>query len=239
MSSDSRRVTLGTEAIEYNMTESPDATEPRIDVDIHGVTVVLPEGDNTDPELLLHENYQWVLDKREKYEHYREQAPERHFEARETFPYLDQPHEVVVERRPTSEVTEDELRLAQHHVTQTSIRQALESLYRRKARERFEARAEHFATQMDVEYEEIEIRNQRTKWGSCSSSGTLGLNWRLMMAPPEIIDYVVVHELAHLQEPNHTKGFWRFVGEYDPDYADHADWLDEHSTRLIFSDEDL
>ena len=92
---------------------------------------------------------------------------------------------------------------------------------------------------MDVEYKEIEIRNQRTKWGSCSSSGTLGLNWRLMMAPSEIIDYVVIHELAHLREPNHTNEFWRLVSKYDPDYAEHADWLDEHSTQLIFSNDDL
>jgi predicted metal-dependent hydrolase len=239
MSSDSCRVTLGTEAIEYEVTESPDATEPRIDVDIHGVTVVLPEGDNTDPERLLHENYRWVLDKREKYERYREQAPERDFEAGETFPYLGAPHEVIVERRPTSEVAEDELCLAQHHVEQTSIQQALESLYRRKARERFEDRADHFVAQMDVEYEEIEIRNQRTKWGSCSSTGTLGLNWRLLMAPPEIIDYVVIHELAHLREPNHTKEFWRIVNKYDSDYSTHAEWLDNNSTQLIFTEDDL
>jgi predicted metal-dependent hydrolase len=239
MSSESRRVTLGTEAIEYEVTESPNATEPRIDVDIHGVTVVLPEDDDTDPKQLLHENHRWVLDKRAKYESYRQEAPERHFEPGETFPYLGEPHKVSVERRSASEVMEGELRLAQHHVQQTSVRQALESLYRRKARERFEDCADNFAAQMHVEYEEIEIRNQRTKWGSCSSTGTLGLNWRLMMAPPEVIDYVVIHELAHLQEPNHTKGFWRLVGEYDPEYANHADWLDENSTQLIFSDEDL
>lgn len=239
MSSKSRCVTLGTEGIEYEVTESPNATEPRIDVDIHGVTVVLPEGDDTDPERLLHENHRWVLDKRSKYERYREQAPDRQFEPGETFPYLGEPHELIVERRPASVVTEDALQLAQHHVEQTSIRQALESLYRREAHERFEHRTEYFAAQIGVEYEEIEIRNQRTKWGSCSSTGTLGLNWRLMMAPPEIIDYVVIHELAHLQEPNHTKEFWRLVGEYDPDYAEHADWLDEHSARLIFSEEDI
>lgn len=239
MSSDTHRVTLGTETVKYNVTVSSDATEPRIDVDIHGVTVVLPVGDDTDPERLLSENHRWVLKKRTKYERYREQAPERQFEPGETFPYLGDPHHLTIESRPASDVTENALRLAQHHVEQTSIRQALESLFRRKAREQFEDRAEHFAANMDVDYGEIEIRNQRTKWGSCSSTGTLGLNWRLMMAPPQIIDYVVIHELAHLQEPNHTKEFWRLVGEYDTNYAKHADWLDENSARLVFSDEDL
>jgi predicted metal-dependent hydrolase len=92
---------------------------------------------------------------------------------------------------------------------------------------------------MEVEYEQIEIRNQRTKWGSCSTSGRLGLNWRLMMSPPEVIDYIIIHELAHLRESNHTQAFWDLVAEYDPDYPEHAQWLDKNSTQLIFSKNDL
>jgi predicted metal-dependent hydrolase len=92
---------------------------------------------------------------------------------------------------------------------------------------------------MGVDFEEIQVRNQRTRWGSCSTTGTLGLNWRLMMAPPRIIDYVVIHELAHLRESNHSNAFWSIVAEYAPNYEDHAKWLREHSSRLIFSEEDL
>jgi len=92
---------------------------------------------------------------------------------------------------------------------------------------------------MDVEYDKIEIRNQRTKWGSCSTSGTLGLNWRLMMAPPAVARYIIVHELAHLREQNHTDEFWRLVAEFDADYEEHAQWLQENSTQLIFSEADL
>ena len=92
---------------------------------------------------------------------------------------------------------------------------------------------------MGVDYEKIEIRNQRTEWGSCSTTGTLGLNWRLMMALPEIVDYVVVHKLAHLREANHTRAFWSIVADYDLDYQSHSAWLDENSARLVFSNEDL
>lgn len=232
-------VTLGTESIEYQVAESSEATEPRIDVDIHGVTVILPEESDITPGTLIEENRRWVLEKKRKYDQYREQIPDRSFEGGETFLYLGDPHEVVVEQRPAAMVSDGKLRLARHHVEQTSVKRALETLYRRKARERFENQADHYAEAMDVEYQEIEIRNQRTKWGSCSSTGTLGLNWRLMMAPPEIIDYVVIHELAHLREPNHTKAFWSLVAEYDPNYEEHADWLEEYSTRLIFSEEDV
>jgi predicted metal-dependent hydrolase len=92
---------------------------------------------------------------------------------------------------------------------------------------------------MDVEYKQLELRNQRTLWGSCSTTGTLSLNWRMVMAPPDIVDYVVIHELAHLIEADHNREFWRIVGEHDPDYKRHADWLDANSTKLIFSEADL
>ena len=144
-----------------------------------------------------------------------------------------------MEKRSSSQVVEDDFRLAKHHAEQTSIQRALETLYRRKARERFAARADHFADEMDVEYDKIEIRNQRTKWGSCSTTGTLSLNWRLMMAPPDVIDHVVIHELAHLLEQNHSDEFWEIVSEHDREYEQHAQWLDDNGVRLIFSEEDL
>jgi predicted metal-dependent hydrolase len=227
------------ERVSYDVRRSDEATEPRIDVDIRGVTVVVPQDSTTDPESLLADNAAWVVEKKHKYDSYREEVPERRFEGGAVFPYLDEPHEVVIERRPSSDVGDDTLRLAEHHVEQTSVKRALETLYRRKARDLFEERADHYAAEMGVEYEQIQIRNQRTKWGSCSTTGTLGLNWRLMMAPLEIVDYVVVHELAHLREPKHTREFWTLVAKHDPEYEAHSSWLDENSTQLIYSPEDL
>ena len=234
-----RTVELLGQSVEYELRKSGDATEPRIDVDIHGLTVILPESDETHPEELLRENAVWVLENKEKYDTYREEIPNRTFEECAVFPYLGDNREVVVERRPSSSVTEDTLRLARHHVNETSVKRALETLYRRKARETFEKRADSFSEEMGVEYEQIEVRNQRTKWGSCSTSGTLGLNWRLMMAPRDIVDYVVIHELAHLRESNHTDAFWSLVAEQDSDYEEHSRWLEKNSTRLVFSKEDL
>jgi len=227
------------QSVEYELRRSSDATEPRIDVDIHGVTVVVPESNDTHPEKILEENAVWVVERKEKYDAYREKVPERQFGEGATFPYLGDECEVVVERRSSSTVENGTFRLAEHHVEDASVKRALETLYRRKAREMFEARAEQFAEAMGVEYEQIQVRNQRTKWGSCSTTGTLGLNWRLMMAPQEIVDYIVIHELAHLRESNHTDAFWSLVAEHDPDYETHARWLEQNSTRLIFSEEDL
>lgn len=239
MSSDARRVNIGTEPIEYRVSESSDATEPRIDVGIHETKVVIPEGSEIDPEMLLVENSRWVLERVRKYERYREMAPDRTFEQGEEFPYLGTPHKIVVEPRPESEVADSAFYLPQSHIEQSSIREELERLYRRNARAHLTEQVEHYASEMNVEYDGLELRNQRTRWGSCSSNGTLSFNWRLMMSPPDVIDYVVVHELAHLQEKNHTKRFWELVKEYIPDYKQQAEWLDRNSSKLIFDHRDL
>lgn len=227
------------ESVSYEVRRSEEASEPRIDIDIHDVVVVLPSESQTDPETLLAENAAWVVEKKHQYNSYREDAPERRFEPGTTFPYLGDSYEVVVDRRPSSDIDGDTFKLAEHHVERTSVKRALKTLYRRKARELFETRASQLADEMGVVYENIELRNQRTRWGSCSTSGTLSLNWRLMMAPLSIVDSILIHELAHLREPNHTEAFWSLIAHHNPQYEEHAEWLEENSTRLIFSEEDL
>lgn len=234
-----RDIDLLGNTVEYQVRQSADATEPRIDVDIHGVTVVLPEGDDTLPEELLRENAAWVLDKVRDYDRHREQVPDRVFEAGERFLYLGDERELVIEPRQAHTVDEETIRLRQSAVDQSSVERVLENFYRARARSHFTERVEHYAQQMGVPYKELELRNQRTRWGSCSTGGTLSLNWRLIMAPPGVIDYIIVHELAHLTEQNHGPEFWETVAEHVPDYQAKAEWLTENSSRLIFTEADL
>lgn len=228
------RIELRGESITYAVRRSDRATRTRIDVDLDGVTVVLPRGAHVDPTTVLESHADWVVERHRAVAARRDALPERRFAAGATFPYRGTPHEIVVETRSRSVVDDDALRLAAHHVEQTSVKRALEALYRRVARDRFESLAAEYAAAMNVEYAGIQVRNQRTKWGSCSSRGTLSLNWRLVMAPPEILEYVVVHEVAHLRKPNHGDAFWSLVEAHDPDYEAHAAWLDEHGERLLF-----
>lgn len=104
--------------------------------------------------------------------------------------------------------------------------------YREKALEHIPARVEHLAREMRVKPSRITIRQQRSRWGSCSAGGTLSLNMRLMMTPTAVLDYVLVHELAHLKELNHSRRFWRIVAEHCPDAARQRDWLREHGWLL-------
>jgi predicted metal-dependent hydrolase len=103
---------------------------------------------------------------------------------------------------------------------------------RRKAREVFAQRAAHWSAAMGVAYKRLRVKDQRSLWGSCSRDGGLNFNWRVVMAPPEILDYLVIHELAHLLEMNHSQRFWRHVARWSPDYKAHRRWLREHGGGL-------
>jgi predicted metal-dependent hydrolase len=108
-----------------------------------------------------------------------------------------------------------------------------ESAARIAARELVSALAEEEAGRLGVAYRRIRIGGQRTLWGSCSPRGTLSFNWRLVLAPAEVLDYVVVHELCHLRVPNHSRRFWGLVEERRPHWREQRDWLREHGPELL------
>lgn len=94
-----------------------------------------------------------------------------------------------------------------------------------RARKIFPERVTYFAERMGVTYNRITIREQKTRWGSCSSAGNLNFNWKLVLMPPELLDYVVVHELAHRKEMNHSPRFWAVVEKELPDYRERREKL--------------
>ena len=102
-----------------------------------------------------------------------------------------------------------------------------------RAKRIFPERTAYFAKRMGVDYGRITIREQKTRWGSCSSKGNLNFNCLLMLAPPEIIDYVVVHELCHRKEMNHSKNFWREVEKILPDYKKSVLWLKNEGSMIM------
>ncbi|MBP7348579.1 MAG: M48 family metallopeptidase [Butyrivibrio sp.] len=111
-------------------------------------------------------------------------------------------------------------------------RNLLEKRYRRAAIDYFPKRVYFYESQLSVHHKKIAIRDQKTRWGSCTSSGTLSFNWRLILAPPHILDYVVVHELCHLIHMNHSAAFWTTVSSIIPDYKECRKWLRVHGQEL-------
>ncbi|GMQ76142.1 MAG: SprT family zinc-dependent metalloprotease [Gammaproteobacteria bacterium] len=105
-------------------------------------------------------------------------------------------------------------------LTQAAQRPLVEAWYRREAKRRLPARLAPYARTLGVTPARISIRAQRTRWGSCSSRGTICLNWRLLLLPAELCDYILVHELCHLRHLDHSARFWGLVGSVIPDYAE-------------------
>ncbi len=102
-----------------------------------------------------------------------------------------------------------------------------------RAAEKLPERVAHFAPMVGVTWGRITIRSQRTRWGSCSGKGNLNFNCLLMLAPDDVIDYVVVHELCHRKEMNHSPAFWGEVERILPDYRERKHWLKENGQRLL------
>ncbi|MFN8225059.1 MAG: SprT family zinc-dependent metalloprotease [Gaiellales bacterium] len=109
---------------------------------------------------------------------------------------------------------------------------AVEGWYRREARDRLTAMVADEAARLGLSPGAISIRDQRTRWGSCSPRGNLSFNWRLVLAPNEVCCYVVVHELCHVRELNHSKAFWRLVDAALPGWRSERRWLTEHGHEL-------
>ena len=104
---------------------------------------------------------------------------------------------------------------------------------RREARARISLLVQSEAAALGVTYNRLTMRDQRSRWGSCSSKGTLSFNWRLVLAPHDVLDYVVVHEVCHLVELNHGPAFWRLVAKRRPGYLEPKQWLDDHGWEIL------
>ncbi len=107
----------------------------------------------------------------------------------------------------------------------------LEKWYRQKAKSIFTTRVSYYSLRMNTSYEKIFIKEQKTCWGSCSSNRNLNFNWRLVLMPPEVLDYCVVHELAHLHEMNHSSAFWNHVKNEFPQYKNIRRFLKEEGIK--------
>ena len=115
---------------------------------------------------------------------------------------------------------------------EAQVRAALKQALSKMALVRIRERLEFYAPRIGVNFGRVTIRDQRSRWGSCSAKHNLNFNWKLIMAPPQVLNYVVIHELCHLIEFNHSPRFWGLVEKQMPEYADWKKWLDRHGSEL-------
>jgi hypothetical protein len=226
-------------AIRYTLKRSARARYVRFEVRREtGLTVVVPLRYPLDklPEMLRAKRH-WILVKLAQFERALPPRPDK-FTDGSSIPYLGRSLRVTVtgDIGGAGGVTLDGNGLV---VTagpgNGSVSALLEHWYRAQAARVIQARVEEISAMLGVSYSRLTIRGQRTRWGSCSRKGNLSFNWKLLMAPQPVVDYVVVHELAHLAVMDHSKRFWSLVAQHCPQWRAHRRWLKEHGAELAAS----
>lgn len=212
--------------IPYRIRRSDRARRVRVRVDEQGVEVVLPRrAAAREAAAAVRELGPWIE---------RKVAELRRTQARVaargmTLPYLDET--LVLRPEPA--------RTRVHRVGGTLLvpagdhRPALERWLRRRAREEIAPRLDRATAIAGTRYTRLTIRGQRTRWASCSAAGAMSFNWRLMLAPSAVLDYVVWHEVCHLEVMDHSPRFWALLERRCPDYRAHQTWLREHGGTLV------
>ncbi|WP_051559795.1 M48 family metallopeptidase [Marinobacterium jannaschii] len=114
------------------------------------------------------------------------------------------------------------------------VSRLLQQWFKSQAAEIFEPRLQQWSQQMGLEYSGFKVKGYRRRWGSCDNRGAISLNWRLILVPPELLDYVIVHELSHLQHFNHGNAFWKLVERYYPEWRQAKEALQQRDALLEF-----
>lgn len=186
---------------------------------------------------LLQKKAYWIFKKIEDVEAKKVMVA-KNFEDGESFFYLGKMYRLkLIEnnsiRKPTIELRDLNIIIMFPHTFETSkLKAALSLWYIEKFKCVLEEKVESYSKLIGVYPKKVFIKEQKTRWGSCSSKGNINLNWRLIMAPQGVIDYVIIHELCHMREMNHSKQFWSLVENILPEYKEYRGWLKHYGDTL-------
>jgi len=225
-------------AIAYRIRRSERARRARVDVGPDGVEVVVPRRfPLREVEPLVQEKRAWIERTLRRMGDSALELPPARLEPGGEVPYLGRRLSLAVRVepgrvRPHVARRNGGLRVAVGRSGPDPLRDALERWYRRQARHEVAARLDAAAARAGVGYRGLQIRGQRTRWASCSQDGAMSFNWRLLLAPPEILDYVVEHEVAHLAVHDHSDRFWSLLASRCPEWRERERWLRRHGHAL-------
>lgn len=227
----------GTTIIDYHLNHRPTKKDVTIAIDwTTGVSVVVPENiDQHRIETVLRRKAPWILRRLAEFQEIKPQTTHHEFIGGEKFPYLGRQYRLkVIALDNASDVS---LTFPNGRFTATvptsstpswreeHLRQVFRDWYIRHGATKVQQRMKLFATRLGLEPSKIVIKDQQTRWGSCTKNGTININWRILMAPMRIVDYVIVHELGHMIHADHSSEFWTVVASVMPDYDERKDWL--------------
>ena len=212
---------------EYTLRRSPRARRVRVSVDGDGaVQVTLPKrAAQREADEAVRELAPWIERRRRALA----RAATEVARTPGTLPYLGNELDIHSQPRRTRVHRRGDVLL----VPQTGAAAAIERWYRRAARAEIGLRLDAATARAGVEYAKLTIRGQRTRWASCSATGAMSFNWRLLLAPEAVLDYVVEHEVCHLEVMDHSPRFWGLLESRVPDWRDHARWLRRYGSTLV------
>ncbi len=156
----------------------------------------------------------------------------RQYQPGETFLFLGQAYTLEIVEQQVEALKLDGKFLLKRSA-RSKAPEVFEAWYRQQALDVISQRLVLFAGQTGLGYQQVRVKNLRTRWGSCSIRGNLNFNLRLVLAPLEIVDYVVVHELVHLKHKNHSRQYWESVAAILPDFKKRRDWLKLNGHTLV------
>ncbi|HEY4426606.1 MAG TPA: SprT family zinc-dependent metalloprotease [Solirubrobacteraceae bacterium] len=213
--------------IAYTVRRSTRARRVRVNVHAHsGVEVVLPaRAPARAAEAAVSELHPWIERRLQEARDVRALIAAR----AGTVPYLGRPLELVTQGGRTRAHRSGDRLL----VPAGDARPAIERFYRRAARAEIGARLDLATATAGSAYSSLSIRGQRTRWASCSPSGRMSFNWRLLLAPDRVLQYVVWHEVCHLEVLDHSPRFWSLLEAHWPDYREDRTWLARHGATLV------
>jgi predicted metal-dependent hydrolase len=213
--------------IPYSVRRSDRARRVRVTVDQRGVEVVLPRrAPEREAVAAIMELRPWIERRVAELERARAAIAARG----DSVPYLGAVLRLVPQRGRTRAHRRGGELLVPEGAAQGP---AIERFYRRAAHAEVGSRLDRACAQVGTRYSGLQIRGQRTRWASCSRSGAMSFNWRLLLGPEPVLDYVVWHEVCHLEVLDHSPRFWALLAERCPDYREHVRWLRRHGATLV------
>ena len=210
-------------------------------IDLRSLEVTAPTGTSTDKlQQVLRDKSAWLLRQLQRLETTAASSTNASLTHGATVLYQGAPHSLLLladgGRKP--QVTRNHGAISIHlselvgYDNDPTVHRALKKWFGEQAEIRLLERTRYWSSHIGVNPLRIVLRDQRTRWGSCSSRGTISYNWRIIMAPPPVLDYLVIHELCHMLHPNHSSKYWLEVSHWCPDYQNQRRWLRQNGGLL-------
>lgn len=236
------QISYGNTIIHYCHYEQP-RKDVKISIDlVNGVEVFIPENvDEAQLEQIIRRKAPWIVEKLEKMNEVNTTVQPKEFVSGEKLPYLGRNYRLKVYKEPVpyasfqfkhgrfmAIVPRDWSQEQIHH----QLGNKLIEWYRKHGLKKIQERTKEYQSMLGVTPRSLQLKTQHKRWGTCTPSGDIYLNWRIVMAPIRVIDYIIVHELTHLIVSEHNEKFWRLVRTTLPHYKEAKEWLRVHGVAL-------